>query len=368
MKDKKSLIIYGILGAALLVITGLPIFAWTKAWFKSCPAVLFWVVFLALNIIFPISFFVPAKAREILHTAGEAMLPLEMTLYPLVIVADIVWLCTKLSATLLGTIVLVLFIAAVIYGVINARDVKTKSYDVLVGKNVKAKSFVMLSDLHLGFFTDKYMLKRILPEVKKAQPEFIIIAGDIFDSSIKQLRNKKLIARDLKKLSAVCPVYACEGNHDNYCHEDEKDEFIKEAGITVIKDDKLVIDDVTLVFRRDAFRPDRLSAQEILADCDKEKAIVVADHNPADMLRLFDHGADLVLSGHKHGGITFPGNLFAMLGKDFSYGYLFTKGHHGVVTSGAGNYGTPIRILTDNEICCIRIASEDELAAEEPAE
>ena len=47
-RDKKSLIITGILGIIILVITGMPIFAWTKAWFKACPAVLFWVVFAAL--------------------------------------------------------------------------------------------------------------------------------------------------------------------------------------------------------------------------------------------------------------------------------------------------------------------------------
>lgn len=367
-KDKKTLIICGILGVILLVITGMPIFAWTKTWFKACPAVLFWLVFVALNAVWPLGYFVPANMRGFFRTAGAAMLPLEMTLYPIVIVAAAVWLVTKLSVLLLGIAALVLFIAALVWGFINARSVKTKTYDVILEKNVKAKSFVMLSDLHLGFFTDKYMLKRILPEIKKAQPEFVIIAGDIFDGAFSQLRCGKQIQRDLKKLSAVCPVYACEGNRDRGADEEEKSRFIEEAGITLVKDGIIEKDDVTLVFRRDVLEAERKSAQEILADCDREKIIVVADHNPCEMTKLWDNGADLVLSGHLHGGITFPGNIIAKFSESFSYGYAFAKGHHSVVTSGAGSYGTPVRIFTDNEICCINLANENDVFTESTEE
>lgn len=368
-RDKKSLIITGILGIIILVITGMPIFAWTKAWFKACPAVLFWVVFAALNAIFPLSYIVPGKARGIMHTAGAALLPLEMTLYPLVIIADIVWLITKFSPLITGCIVLVLFIAACIYGYVNARNIKTKTYDIAVAKETEAKSFIMLSDLHLGFFTDKYVLKRILPEVKKIQPAFIVIAGDIFDRSCKQLHGSKFILRDLKKLSTICPVYACEGNHDNLSDEETVNSFIEQAGITLIRDGKLEKDGLTLVFRRDALTAERKSAQEILADCDKTKPVIVADHNPDEMAKLWDNGADLVLSGHIHGGLSFPGNFIVKLTNGFSYGSYSAKGHHGIVTSGMGNYGTPIRILTDNEICLINLTGGAEVIEnDEPEE
>lgn len=363
-KDTKTIITGGILGIILLAVTGIPIYAWTKTWFASCPAVLFWVVFVALNAIFPLKYFVSGKLRPAVGTAGAVLLPLEMTLYLLVIVAFAVWAVTKLSIFYTGIAVLVLFIAACIYGFVNARSVKTKTYDVLLEKDVKAASFVMLSDLHLGFFTDKYMFKRILPEIVKAKPEFVIIAGDIFDSSFKQLRCGKQIMRDLKKLSALCPVYACEGNRDNYCDEPEKDAFIEEAGISLIKDGMIEKDGMCLVFRRDALTAERKSAQEILAGCDKEKLVIVADHNPCDMTKLWDNGADLVLSGHLHNGITFPGNIIAKLTETFSYGYYYAKGHHGIVSGGAGSFGTPMRIFTDTEICCVNLAQEDAVFTE----
>jgi predicted MPP superfamily phosphohydrolase len=50
------------------------------------------------------------------------------------------------------------------------------------------------------------------------------------------------------------------------------------------------------------------------------KPIIVLDHAPFRYKALWAAGADLVLSGHTHGGQSFPGNLVYKLTPLFGYG------------------------------------------------
>ena len=58
-----------------------------------------------------------------------------------------------------------------------------------------------------------------------------------------------------------------------------------------------------------------------------------------------------MLSGHSHGGQTFPGNLLQRLIMPYPiYGHRQQDGRHLVVTSGAGFWGPPLRVGVNNEV------------------
>jgi hypothetical protein len=82
--------------------------------------------------------------------------------------------------------------------------------------------------------------------------------------------------------------------------------------------------------------------------------VIVMEHNPAH-IGEYGKEVDLILAGHTHKGQAFPGSLVtrAMYTVDYGYYQKDTDSPHVIVTSGAGTWGTPMRVGTNNEIVSI---------------
>ena len=102
---------------------------------------------------------------------------------------------------------------------------------------------------------------------------------------------------------------------------------------------------------------ERKTALELISGI--EGTIIVLDHQPVQFEQIQRAGAHLVLSGHTHNGQIFPGNLMTMIiykkAGSVSYGYWQGKTMQGVVTSGAGVWGPPLRVGTNCEIAVINL-------------
>lgn len=81
-----------------------------------------------------------------------------------------------------------------------------------------------IADLHLGkkvneynmIDSQRYILNQIIEEIKKHQPDAIILAGDIYDRSIPALDAVTLLDEFLKELNQIeIKVYMIAGNHDS---------------------------------------------------------------------------------------------------------------------------------------------------------
>ena len=73
-------------------------------------------------------------------------------------------------------------IPTIIYGYINSKKIKIKKLSLnseLVDKSFK---FVFISDVHIGS-NHPSLLKKIVSEIIKLDPSFLIIGGDLIDSS-----------------------------------------------------------------------------------------------------------------------------------------------------------------------------------------
>ena len=88
---------------------------------------------------------------------------------------------------------------------------------------------------------------------------------------------------------------------------------------------------------------------------DKDKPIIVLDHQPKELRELADAGVDLDLCGHTHDGQMFPGNLIIKLMWENACGYLQKGQMHNIVTSGVGVFGPDMRVGTKAEICPITV-------------
>ena len=121
----------------------------------------------------------------------------------------------------------------------------------------------------------------------------------------------------LGSFKAKYGVFYCLGNHDmgyyssgrrGYTGEELLDE-LRNNNVTVLLDESVLIDDRFYVIgRRDADygRSDRMDTTDLIKDLDKDKYMIVLDHQPTDYAGEAAAGVDLVLSGHTHGGQLFP--------------------------------------------------------------
>ena len=95
----------------------------------------------------------------------------------------------------------------------------------------RAYKVVMLSDLHLGYHNPRKELARWVDMINAEHPDFILIAGDVIDGSMRPLIEERM-TEEFHRLEA--PVYACLGNHEFYAGHPEAKQFYQDAGINCI--------------------------------------------------------------------------------------------------------------------------------------
>ncbi len=267
-----------------------------------------------------------------------------------------------------------------IYGTVNAGIIRTARYEAAIEKSagtLNQMKVILIADLHLGYNTDRGQIRRLVSKINKENPDLVIIAGDIFDNEYEALQEPEELISALREIQSRYGVYACYGNHDI----EEKilagftfggssrakqsdirmDEFLEKAGITLLRDESVLIaDSLYLYGRPDRNRPGRgievrKTPVEITAGMDLSKPVFVIDHQPAELKELADAGVDIDFSGHTHDGQMFPGNLLMRLLWENSCGYLKKGAMHSIVTSGVGVFGPNMRVGTASEICVITV-------------
>lgn len=295
---------------------------------------------------------------------------------------------TKLKNTLLfsrgsvistGSVVVACAVATCLYGIFNARNIKVNEYSVTVNKSCgsdKHLKAVLVADLHMGYAIGVDHITNMVEKINQQNADIVIIAGDIFDNSYDGMDDPEGIKAQLKSIKSKYGVYAVYGNHDidekilmgftfdwggKQLHNEKMTNFMEECNIKLINDESVLInDEFYLVGRRDTDKPGtedgtRAEISELTKNLDKTKPIFVLSHEPDELQKTADAGADIDFSGHTHDGQLFPGNLTIGLFWENPCGMIKKDNMYSIVTSGVGVYGTFMRVGTDAEICSVDI-------------
>ena len=209
----------------------------------------------------------------------------------------------------------------------------------------KEYKVVMASDLHLGYHNPRKELARWVDMINAEKPDFILIAGDIIDGSMRPLIEEKM-AEEFHRLKA--PVYACLGNHEFYAGQPEAKQFYKEAGIRLLIDDSAVIDSsIVIIGRDDRTNMRRKPVRELLKV--QSSFNIVLDHQPYNLDRAEQAGVDFQLSGHTHRGQVWPISWITDYIYECSWGSHRRGNTRYYVSSGIGIWGGKFRIGTQSE-------------------
>lgn len=232
--------------------------------------------------------------------------------------------------------------------------------DKIQDKNLSLK-ILQLSDVH-GYNKQDFILKT----VNDNKPDIIVITGDMID---KRTNNYDAMVRLSEELIKLNPnVYFVSGNHEDWNAKGE--EFVNVLRRKNIK----VINNSNTYFIKDSIKfnicgiDDYYSGRDDLNKAfeginDKNYTILLS-HSPKIIDRIENIKADLILSGHEHGGqvrLPFIGALIAPgegLFPKYSKGFYYFNNTVLYVDSGLGTSVLPIRFLNRSQISLIEIKAE----------
>lgn len=251
---------------------------------------------------------------------------------------------------------LVLFL----YGLIHSRTVVPVHYTVQAGKEDHIFRIVLLSDVHLGIYNGAKHIGKVVDAVNAAQPDLVVIAGDLFDGPHAQAYfDSKAAAAQLRRIQSRNGVVFAAGNHDPATTDPDFRSFLRACNISMLNDCGMILDPLIVLGRNDALsvcEPDHRRPLSLIASgYPHYRPLIVVDHNPLGIDEAAAYGADLVLCCHTHRGQMFPVTLFTQ----WAYGTKRFWGQHqfgqthAIVSAGCGVFQLPIRLGTDNEVVSI---------------
>ena len=212
-----------------------------------------------------------------------------------------------------------------------------------------------VSDLHNAQFGPEN--ETLLGLLKKAEPDIIVITGDLVDSG----KTDVALALDFAaKAVQIAPCYYVSGNHEaNSGQWTQLRQGLLDAGVLVLEDEGVLLEregEHILLFglQDPAFGGDIVGNLNRLKE--EEGYTVLLSHRPELFGGYVNAGIDLVFSGHAHGGqlrIPFVGGLVAPgqgFFPEYDSGLYQRNGTAMLVSRGLGNSIIPLRVNNRPEI------------------
>lgn len=268
----------------------------------------------------------------------------------------------KRFRTIVISAIAIVFIALILYIAWGNTALKMTQYTVSGERLPEAFHgfrIVQISDLHNTEMGKNH--QKLIALVKEAQPNLIVITGDMIDSRCTNVEKALEVAEQAVK---IAPCYYVTGNHESRVEAyKELKEGLIALGVTVLENESTAIEyqgeKISLIGVKDpAFQTDISSCLKNLKN-ENDGYTILLSHRP----ELFDtyvaNEMDLVFSGHAHGGqfrIPLIGGLYAPnqgILPEYDGG-LYTKGNTNMVVSrGIGNSLFPFRFNNRPEVILV---------------
>jgi predicted MPP superfamily phosphohydrolase len=221
-------------------------------------------------------------------------------------------------------------------------------------KSARPVRIVQISDPHLGPFMSVARLAEICRRAAAQAPDLILLTGDFL--TMESQSDPAVLGDALAPLRALSGrVFACLGNHDLEALDTVRAGLAR-AGALLLVDESAVVDtEVGSVQIVGADFRNRRRAEHLAKLCRAHPRIadalrIVLLHDPGAFRHLPEGEADLVLSGHTHGGqigllsLGLPFTVMRLLMAAPDHG-LWARGTDRLyVHRGTGHYGFPLRL------------------------
>ncbi|GAQ24937.1 phosphoesterase [Tepidanaerobacter syntrophicus] len=291
---------------------------------------------------------------------------------------------SKLRIGIVSCIIIGIFV----FLYVEANWLQVSDYTIVspkIPKEFEGFRIVQLSDLHSKEFGKNNEL--LIQKIKAQNPDIIVATGDMLSSGDDRGEVFYDLARELVK---NYDVYYIKGNHEQITEFKAQEvgsewfksyiDSLKELGVIVLENEKVSLkkDDASinlygletsLLLYRGRYSSnyngeksiDVPSIEKKLGRCEREKYNILLTHNPAYFQIYSQWGADLVLSGHVHGGIVRLPLLGGLLSPDATFFPKYDAGEFElgdskmIVSRGLGNSTLKLRVFNRPEIITITL-------------
>lgn len=276
--------------------------------------------------------------------------------------------------------ILILILIFVAICVIDCHSLVIRKYELFSEKITGEMRFLLLTDLHGSSFGHDN--DRLLRKIESLSFDAIMISGDMF-TAVSSGKGIDVALSLLKELSSKYPVYYANGNHELKTKE-RPDEFglvyeeyvekLREFNIHFLSNESVAIEGNCRVFGLDLpfeyykkskeYTLSKETIEEYIGNAGLDEYNILLAHNPEYFEGYAAWGADVVLSGHYHGGLMRLPFIGGFISPKFK---LFPKTDAGkftlentdmVLSCGLGTHTLPIRVFNPGEISYIIVKNK----------
>lgn len=240
---------------------------------------------------------------------------------------------------------------------------------------------VQLSDFHSE--GHRNTTEKLISKVQDINPDIIVMTGDMVSFDMENIEEVKNL---IESLAESYSIYYIDGNHEHLAEFLRSGryvsfmEFMKELGVTTITNDYVEIYrgdkainlyginlplDWTTGLYVNRYQLEKNYVEKTLPEVDEEKFNILLAHNPIFFNQYSEWGADLILSGHMHGGIIrIPFTNIGLLSPEKSIFPRYDSGEFSIeestmiVNRGIGTSSFKLRIFNNPEITVITLKSK----------
>lgn len=217
----------------------------------------------------------------------------------------------------------------------------------------------VVSDIHLGALLGRGFAQRTVDRINALEPDLIAVVGDLVDGPVDRLRNA---VEPLADLAAPLGAYFVTGNHEYFTETDAWLRELDRLGLRTLRNER-----VALTYR--GARIDLAGVNDIAGEDegdgpDHDRAmsgrdptvpVIMMAHQPVQIDDSVEHGVDLQLSGHTHGGQIYPFHHLVRIDQPAVAGLSRKDDTYLYVTRGAGFWGPPMRVGAPPEISLLTL-------------
>ena len=256
----------------------------------------------------------------------------------------------------------------------------TTKYSLTTRKNLPngRLTIVQVSDVHPRACAamDHTRIPELKAKIEACRPDLLVLTGDIFDE-FTEPEELDAFCKLFGELDAPLGKYYVLGNHDLFHHwrepsygrADLEGAFAR-AHIRILEDvsqlayvGKNAIP-VRIVGRKDWLytQGNRFTPAQLMPNGPDNVYTILLDHEPRELKADAAAGANLILSGHTHGGQIWPTGLVAKLFRynELNYGMKqITPACAAIVSGGTGTWGYKIRTEGKTELVMVEIEQKN---------
>lgn len=220
----------------------------------------------------------------------------------------------------------------------------------------------VVSDIHLGPLLGRRHTERIVRMINEADADLVAIVGDLVDGTVEKLGHA---AQPLQDLVSREGSFFVTGNHEYFVEDTVP--WLRELerfGVSPLRNENTTIRRGGAAF--DLAGVNDLAGEErgdppdydrALAGVDPSRPTVLLAHQPVMVEEAAARGVDLQLSGHTHGGQTWPFQYVVEAVQPSLAGLSTHRDTQLYVSRGAGFWGPPVRVGAPPDISVLTLDS-----------